>query len=373
MIRIISTLCCIVFACTFINSQGCVAIRGNSSCGSQLNASGLLHSKDISVQLGYRYFKSFRHFRGSHEEANRVEEGTEVINNSNFIDLSVSYGLSERLSFNVILPYVFHNRSSMYEHGGNPPNGLGERHTTSSSGIGDVRMGFNYWLFQPGARNFNYSLGMGVKLPTGNANYQDEFYNQGEDRDMTIVSVVDQSIQLGDGGTGMTLDLQGFHMINHNFSFTANLYYLFNFRETNGVLTRRGTSVFSCPDQYAARLGLSYTTMSQFSVYLGGRLEGVPASDFIGGDAGYRRPGYAISVEPSVAYQHNDFSFFVNVPLAIYRNRTQSYEDKVRTLETGVYRHGDAAFADALINVGLAYVFRKKNHDMTDHLDEIEN
>lgn len=346
-----------------LSAQGCVAIRGNSSCNNNLGNSANLMGGEFNIQLGYRYFKSFRHFRGDHEEANRVEDGTQVINHSNFMDLSVSYGITNRFFANIILPYVWQTRSSMYEHGGNPPNGLGERHETSSLGVGDFRFGAGYWLFDPGKKSFNYSLGLGIKLPTGIYDYTDTFYNQGANKDQDIESVVDQSIQPGDGGKGFTIDIQGYHSISDNFGLNINIYYLFNVTETNGVLTRNGRSEFSSPDQYAVSLGSYYSSQSGFNAYFGGRLEGIPSNDLIGGSKGYRRPGYAVSLEPGIGYFKHNYSFFASVPIALYRNRTQSFEDKQRTNETGVYSHGDAAFADYLINVGLSYRFQNKRKD----------
>jgi hypothetical protein len=247
----------------------------------------------------------------------------------------------------------------MYEHGGNPPNGLGERHETSSSGLGDIRVGLGYWLFDPVKHmNFNYAINLGVKLPTGKYDYTDTFYNQGTERDQDLEEVVDQSIQLGDGGTGVAIDIQGYQMLSPSFFLNVNLYYLSNPKETNGVLTRNGNSEFSSPDQYAARLGAYYNTKIQgLSFYLGGRIEGVPSEDLIGGSAGYRRPGYAVSIEPGVSYSRNRYNINFSVPVAVARNRTQSYQDKVRTIETGEYRHGDAAFADYLINFSVSYRF----------------
>lgn len=341
--------------------QGCVAIRGNAGCGSSFGNTLNLNKGEFNAQFGFRHFKSFRHFRGGEEETNRLEEGTEVINYSTFLDFSLSYGISERFFGTVIIPYSFHNRSSMYEHGGNPPTGLGERHETSSRGIGDLRLGVGYWLFEPNKHSFNYSLAIGVKLPTGKYDYTDTFYNQREDNNEDLEMVVDQSIQLGDGGTGVTVDLQGYHALSHWFGVSTNFYYLFNVQETNGVLTRNGNSEFSCPDQYAFRAGANYNTLNGLSFYLGGRIEGVPANDALGGSAGYRRPGYAVSTEPGVGFFKNNFGAFASLPIALYRNRTQSFEDKVRTEETGVYRHGDAAFADYLISVGFSYRFGGKN------------
>lgn len=359
-------LCAIAIAtlasCPIIYAQGCVAIRGNSACEGSFGNTLNLDKGEFSAQLGFRYFKSFRHFRGDIEETYRIEEGTEVINLSTFLDFSLSYGISDRFYANVIVPVVFHNRSSMYEHGGNPPNGLGKRNETSSRGLSDIRLGVGYWLFDPHQHDFNYSIGFGVKLPTGRYDYTDTFYNQGANRDKDVEKVVDQSIQPGDGGLGVTFDVQGYHPLSSHFGISSNLYYLFNFQETNGVLTSNGNSEFSCPDQFALRLGAFYTSMEGLNFYVGGRVEGVPSSDIFGGSAGYRRPGYAVSAEPGLGFSKSNYSVFASFPIALYRNRIQSFEDKERTQQTGVYRHGDAAFADYLISVGFSYRFGGDSH-----------
>lgn len=371
-----TTLILILAFCSVSYGQGCVAIRGNSACGGNFGSTLNLGKGEFNAQMGFRYFKSFRHFRGDEEEVHRLEEGTEVINKSSFLDLALSYGISDRFYANVILPFVVHNRSSMYEHGGNPPNGLGDRNETSSRGLSDVRLGIGYWLFDPMKHDFNYSIGVGIKLPTGKYDYADTFYNQGEDKNEAVEKVVDQSIQPGDGGLGFTLDIQGYHPLSTHFGIATNLYYLFNFQETNGVLTRNGNSEFSCPDQFALRVGSFYNTMNGFNFYLGGRVEGVPSNDIFGSSAGYRRPGYAVSIEPGVGFFKNNYSIFANFPIALYRNRVQSFEDKERTQQTGVYRHGDAAFADYLISVGFSYRFGGNDHMDMDmdypNFDEID-
>ncbi|MEQ9287257.1 MAG: transporter [Cyclobacteriaceae bacterium] len=338
-------------------SQGCVAIRGFSSCSGNMSAGFSLAKGEFLAGAGLRYFKSFRHFRGSEEEHNRIEDGTQVVNYSYFLDLSLNVGITNRLYGNVVLPFVHHNRSSMYEHGGNPPNGLGQRNETSSKGLSDIRLGMGYWLVDPKkGKKYNYAVGLGLKLPTGNYDYKDTFYNQGENRNETRTAVVDQSIQPGDGGTGITLDIQGYHSLSHYFTLSTNLFYLSNFQSTNGVPTRNGRSEFSCPDQYAARVGVYYnTSIHGLSAYFGGRVEGVSSEDLIGSSEGYRRPGYAMSIEPGISYNRNNYSFNLGVPVALVRNRTQSYEDKKRTSDTGNYTHGDAAFADYLLSFTFSY------------------
>lgn len=359
MIRIISLLT-FFFLFTFVESkaQGCVATRGMSSvCGGGMGSSINLKEGEFQIQSGFRYFESFRHFRGDHEEANRVAEGTEVINHSSFLDLTLNYGITDRIFVNTTIPFVYHTRSSMYEHGGNPPApGLGERHKTTSNGLADIRVGIGYWLFDPLDNEYNYSITLGAKLPSGSYDYKDLFYNQGANRNVDIETVVDQSIQPGDGGTCLNIDIQGYHPINHEIGISSNVFYMANPKETNGIKTRTGTMEYSCPDQYGGRLGAFYNSMDGWNIYLGGRIEGVPSSDIIGGSAGFRRPGYAVSVEPGAGYFYKGFAAFLSAPIAMYRNRVQSYDDIQKT-NAGVFTNGDAAFADYLISFGLSYRF----------------
>jgi hypothetical protein len=207
-------------------------------------------------------------------------------------------------------------------------------------------------------------VGAGIKLPTGDYRYHDYFYKNDSTK---ILGPVDQSIQLGDGGTGFTAEYNAFYKINTSIGVYNNGFYLANPREHNGVSTARGaqpsstaiangSDVMSVPDQYMMRLGVNYTA-GQFTLSGGMRLEGLPAKDLVGGSNGFRRPGYIISVEPVASYRFKKGLVYVSVPYAIARNRTQSVPDKLRTQLTGVYAHGDAAFADYSINVGFSTRF----------------
>ncbi|MCE7057912.1 transporter [Algoriphagus sp. AGSA1] len=361
-----------VLTLAYINSyaQGCVAIRQFSGVGTTTGQVGGQLAGDWNLALNYRYFKSFRHFSGKEEHPHRVEQGTEVINKSHFVDLAVNYSFTDRFFGSLILPFVTHDRSSMYEHGGNPPNGLGERHHTSVSGIADMRLSANYWLISPAkAQHGNVSMGLGIKLPTGAYGAEGMFYNQGPDRNIDRIAVLDQSIQPGDGGVGATLDVQGFYMLSHSVVLSGSLFYLANPKATNGVLRRGGDAgtpefdEFSVPDQYAVRIGATYMTpMPGISIYGGGRMECLTSTDLFGSSEGYRRPGYVISVEPGLTYSKGNFAALVSVPLAVERNRTKSFSDKIRD------RHGDAAFADYMINVGLAWRIPSKTSEVFNSL-----
>ncbi|HJW18362.1 MAG TPA: hypothetical protein VJ499_14625, partial [Flavisolibacter sp.] len=200
---------------------------------------------------------------------------------------------------------------------------------------------------------------------TGDYRYQDYFYKNDSTK---VLGPVDQSIQLGDGGTGITLELNSFSSLSKELSLYLNGFYLSNPREQNGVSTSRGgavsatniaycTDVMSVPDQYMARVGANYN-MEHFSFSAGMRIEGVPAEDIIGGSNGFRRPGYVLSAEPVIAYRINKTQLYVSVPVAVERNRTQSVADKLRTTKTGTYTQGDAAFADYTINFGVSFALK---------------
>ena len=356
IILLISSLCISLNAA----AQGCVAVR---SVGGMCTMDHADMAENSSAgkwlfNANNRYFNSYKHFVGKEEQKQRVDGGTQVINHAYALDVAITRILSNRWSVTFNLPIVSNTRTSLYEHGGK------ERHKTSSFGLGDVRFAANYWLLNPAKKlKGNVQLGLGLKLPTGDYKYQDRFYTTSG----TIIGPVDQSIQLGDGGTGFTTEINAFYNLTRNVSLYGNFYYLINPREQNGVSTARGgtpsatamayqSDVMSVPDQYMLRGGANFT-LNKLTLSAGLRNECVPVHDLIGGSNGFRRPGYIISGEPGVTYAFKKLNVYAFVPIAITRNRTQSMPDKIRTSITGVYAKGDAAFADYAVNIGLSFRF----------------
>ncbi|WP_373396672.1 hypothetical protein V8V91_18235 [Algoriphagus halophilus] len=341
-----------------VYAQGCVAIRQFSGLGNAVGQGNMLEKGELNISANYRYFKSFRHFRGSHEEPNRIEDGTQVINHQHGLDLNISYAFSERIYGIVSLPYQYNERSSLYEHGRT------ERHTTYSQGLGDIRIGAGYWLLSgEKAKKGNTAIGFGIKFPTGDYAATSTFYNQGENGEEQI-KTVDQSIQLGDGGTGFIIDFQGLWNLKGTYFWYYDGFYLFNPRETNGTPTNRrreNEAIMSVPDQFALRTGVfkSFEKIHGLGLSLGGRVEGIPVRDVFGGSNGFRRPGYIVSVEPGISYMKGNVTGTLNVPIALLRNRTQSVTD-IENSTPDDKVHGDAAFADYLINFTLAWRIPKK-------------
>jgi hypothetical protein len=303
------------------------------------------------VSMNWRHQRSDRHFVGSEEQTERKAEGSEVINHINIVDLRIRYNATPQWSFTFGIPYFRAARSSGIRDANRE---IVARSRVESGEVGDIVLKADRLLWKPLTHpNGNVSFGLGVKLPTGKDDVEDTRLRLVNGKYVTDVTTVDQSIQPGDGGYGILLDLQGFQRIPRSrFALYGSASYLINPKETNGVPTFRnnlGEEIMSVADQYVGRVGASYAFKKTKGVgaSLGLRLEGVPVEDLIGGSKGFRRPGYAISIDPGASYSWGPNTLSLGVPVALYRNRTRSVPDRAIP-----GRHGDAAFADYIIFLG---------------------
>src|SRR5690606_301569 len=122
----------------------------------------------------------------------RVANNTEVINHSHAVDVTLTYAWTSRTYVTVSVPFVVNSRSSLYEHGRE------ERNASFSRGLADARVGVGYWVLAPNpTKPISAAVGLSLKVPTGNFNATDVFYNVGVDG-RPEVRPVDQSIQPGD-------------------------------------------------------------------------------------------------------------------------------------------------------------------------------
>lgn len=310
------------------------------------------------LSFGWRYGYSFRHFRGSEEQAYRVEEHSQVVNNVNLFDLSLRYNISNRTSLTVGIPYLMATRSA----GLRDASGVVVRRYQRSSnrGIGDITVVAHRFLWDPVAhRRSNLSLGGGLKFPTGENMQQQNRISLVNGQEVVTTSTADLSVQPGDGAFGFVLDLSGYSVLNASgsFAFYGSGLYIFEPTATNGVI-RPGAKPLeeevSASDQYVARLGFQYGPASWkgWSGGLGWRIEGVPVHDVFGSSIGRRRPGYMMSIEPSVSWTKEQHSVSLAVPWAFERNRQRSVSDIFRGSEGG-----DAAFPDYIVLLNYSIRF----------------
>lgn len=357
-------------------AQGCVAVRGSSMC--MVHPTDSAHPQDADLVAGdwiasvaYRWLHSHRHYVGDAEQTTRQDKANQVINHSSFIDAAIQYSFTPRLSAALTLPFVTSDRSSLA-----PTNYNSIRYYTHASGIGDARLTGYAWLWDPAKPGLkgNVQVGLGLKAPTGDKGVTDTFLTAGG----PVVRPVDQSIQPGDGGWGFAVELNAFREILPRTEAFLQMSYLFNPENQNGVLTWRDNNsltpgkvtatpsqasyyehFMSIPDQYFARGGLAYTVIPKWglSVSLAGRIEGIPVEDLIGGSDGFRRPGFAVAIEPGIQIMKGRYTFNFAVPFATYRNRERSLADQQASVVAGKDVHGDAAFADYVVTASLSVRF----------------
>ncbi|HET8547294.1 MAG TPA: hypothetical protein VFL57_04785 [Bryobacteraceae bacterium] len=297
-----------------------------------------------TLSIGYRFQPSSRHFIGTVEQKQREAAGNQIQNVYHLFDISISRQLTRRWAATASLPILFAYRNQLYV-----PRG--EFRVRS---IGDATVGGRAWLLRPPTESGgNIGIGISLKLPTGQYNATGAAIGRAG---TLVIATADQSIQAGDGGTGFAIDVQAHRPIPFGTMVYFNGGYLFNPRNTNGVSTfrtRPGEEVMSVADQYLYRGGLSHAVpgVRGLTATFGGRMEGVPVRDLIGRSDGFRRPGYAISIDPGLMYARRSYVFAVNAPIPVERNRKRSLADyRNRT-------HGDAAFADYAIVVGMSRRF----------------
>jgi hypothetical protein len=314
-----------------------------------------------SLTTSWRYYKSDRHYVGSDYQGDRDEEGSQVINRVHQGEVTLRRWLNDRWNLSCAVPIFDADRSNPLRFGGQ----VVARSETHASGIGDVIVTGRRWMLDPATHGrTNVSLGVGIKLPTGEEGVEDERTRLDMDGNPVVTDeTVDQSIQPGDGGYGVVFDLNWFYRVAQGrVTFYTQATYLFNPRGTNGVPTNRGReseAIMSVADQYVARVGADFSgpKWHGWSIGLGYRLEGVPSHDVFGSSKGFRRPGFAVSIEPWLSWSKGSNTVVVGVPIAQYRNRTKSVPD----LEDD--RHGDAAFADWVVMASYSRRFGKTLHE----------
>jgi hypothetical protein len=328
--------------------QGCMPARSlpyNTRAGELRD----LEAGQWSASFTYRYLAADKGYIGTERWPN--SDAIVAHTTVHSFDLQAAYAFNRRYSVALTAPFVYGERSSVLDHDGS-------RHTTRAGGLGDIRLMAYAWLLDPEKSDTgNISVGVGMKAPTGDEDATDTFYKPTGPE----IRPVDQAIQPGDGGWGIELELHAYQRIVERLYGYLSGAYLINPREVNDAYTTApyppgpngATRPLSVPDQYLGRIGLSYNVWPEkgLSVSLGGRVDGVPARDLVGGSEGFRRPGYAVSIEPGVSWARGQNAFNIFTPVLVAANKTKNiYDDRYGT-------HGAATFADFVIIATLSRRF----------------
>ncbi len=338
-----------------LNAQGCIASRGAGGGTSCLlgEVDGKEFAESWEASVGYRWLHSDRMFSGDVEQTQRAAEGSQEINDSHFIDLSLRYSFTPQWSLELTLPTAVNDRSQVVRALNQQRTILGRFHT-HSAGLGDIRlMGYGWALVPTNHPHGNVQLGLGVSAPSGDRDVQDTFLIPGRRGPIAQTHAVDQSIQLGAGGWGSVFEVAAYREVIPRLSVYINGAYTLTPQESY-TPTASLSGTYSITDNYLARGGFEWVAWPSRSISfsLGARIEGVPVHDLVGGSDGFRRPGYAISVEPGVSTMYHSWSASLTAPFAVYRNRQQSVQEQ----ENGMAPVA-AGFADFVFVFRLSRTF----------------
>src|SRR5215472_5631436 len=161
--------------------------------------SGFVPAGHWEVGVAFRRLSAGQWFVGSQVRESAAPFGQPLLLNIYSLDATITYGVTERVSVTLTVPFSRGTHNRFY--------GDGKRHTAESAGLGDISGIANIWLRRPSRESSgNIALGVGVKTNSGNNDVVDNFFLA--DGSVTK-NPVDQSIQLGDGGVGVIFQLQG--------------------------------------------------------------------------------------------------------------------------------------------------------------------
>jgi hypothetical protein len=303
-----------------------------------------LNAGEWQLGLAYRHLGADQWFVGADVNEAAAPHGHPLFLDINSLDFSVVYGITNRTSLTLTLPFSYGTHSRVYDDLA--------RHKVSAFGLGDVSLVGSAWLLDPSLHDQgNVSLALGIKSPTGNNGVEDDFFSANGSVDQRPV---DQSIQLGDGGWGILLQVQAFQHV-----FTRGNAYLFGSylvspRKVSDVPSPLPGVPLSVPDVYTARAGLAYALVPDrgISISLGGRLDGLPLRDLIGGgDLGFRRPGFIFYLDPGASFRLGGDELTLGLPIRIRQDFRASLFDRERRSNGG----GD--LADVLMFAGYTHRF----------------
>jgi hypothetical protein len=306
-------------------AQGCILLRQTSpmfgTSGSPTQEVGTWN-----ITFTARNSTADKHYNGSVRQIQRELEHTYVVNRQNSMTATISYQFSPRLSLNAGIPFVEASWGIPSPRTG----GDATRANENAHGLGDITTLARFSLFNPSShRTWNLQIGGGLKFPTGNKKAIDVFPDGNGNNNLQ--RYVDISVQPGDGGWGMILDLQGFKSMGRFLTF-GSATWLANPKDTgtasrgNLVTNTTPSNVNTVSDQFVFRTGTSVSIVrrkhAQIAASIAWRMEGVPRYDLIGPSHGFRRPGVTMYWEPGITIVNaSGHAVSFNMPVGYYFNR----------------------------------------------------
>jgi len=312
------------------SAQGCEPIRFNTPVSLGGQGEAYQRQNEWRLTLGYRHLYSDEWFVGTADASGRGPGGESPVLKINTLIADVAYAPTERFQFHLGVPFSRGSQTSIW------PDKV--HHTQSVTGIGDISVLGEGWLLAPRThRAGNVSIGLGVKAPTGSHHASSFVYTA----TAAVSHPADQTVQPGDGGWAILVQSQAFRQVTERVYGYAFGSYAVSPKARSDVEFRPGSGVYwSVPDIYSARAGAAFSVLPDqgLTLSLGGRMDGIPLRDLIGGgdDDTIKRTSRVIFVDPGLSLTRGKDNFTVSVPWRVSVNRFKSlYESRTNSLNAG--------------------------------------
>jgi hypothetical protein len=310
-----------------------------------------LAAKQWQAQVSYQYANTHQFYVGDQRNDAAGYNGVAPTRRVSIYDLDVFYGVTDRVSLDLTIPYVTGLGRVLQRT--KPNQRFVDWH---ASGIGDMTLQAEYWLNDNAKPSrAKGSVDLGIKAPTGSDTIEGLYLTPTGD----VQRIIDEGGQPGNGGWELILRAQGQFEIGGPFLAYGSGYYGLSLTEhTNVHQTNLGSGtqgpLRGVPDTYSGRLGVAYLlpALGGIAVSAGGRINGVTVRDIIGGgDLYFRRPGYEVYFEPGLSWTSGANIASVSVPLRVYQMKLDSL------LDESLHRHIGSDFAPYLIVASYARRF----------------
>ncbi len=310
--------CCLASNAPSLAAQGCEPIRFTTPINLGGQGEVYQQARKWRLTLAYRQLHSDEFFVGTSQKPSAGPNGESPVFDIHTVIVDAAYSINSRYLLRMSVPFSNGTLSRLW------PDGA--HHEQHSSGIGDVSVMGEAWLWKPESHeNGNVSVGVGVKAPTGSYSSESRVYTATG----SVAFPADQTIQPGDGGWALLLQAQTFRRLTERtFVYGAGSYMVSPKAQTDIRQTPTSTVHWSVPDVYSARLGAAFSLMPDqgLSVSLGGRLDGIPKRDLVGGgnDSTVKRVSTVMFVDPGLSLNRGRSSFTLSVPVRVSVNRMKS-------------------------------------------------
>ena len=312
------------------DAQGCEPIRFTTPVSLGGQGQAYQPAREWQLTLAYRRLMSKDWFIGTEESSARAPGGRPPEFEIHTFVGEVAYAFNDRYRARLAVPVSTGSLSRTW-----PDQ---SRREQTATGIGDVILLGEAWILSPRTHERgNLAVGLGVKAPTGSHTISSQFYTATG----AVEFPADQTIQPGDGGWAILLQGQGFRQVTERTHVYGVASYMASPKARSDVEWTPGSGQYwSVPDIYSARLGGAFSLLPDqgLTVSLGGRVDGIPVHDLLGGgDADtIKRTAYVLFADPGVSLTRGQGTLTLSVPYRLAVNRHKSlFEQRTNGLNAG--------------------------------------